>query len=78
MKFADTWRGVKEKSKFMANRMENMDREFKDSVHGLRLEEGVSSKVKQTSMKGLEFVQLAIDMPKHCRDYGITVHGGGD
>ncbi|WP_407845090.1 hypothetical protein [Desulfovibrio falkowii] len=71
-------RSIREKSAFMAGRMENFDREFRDSVHGLRLVEGASGKVKKASMKGIEWMQYALDAPVWLGAYESELARTGD
>lgn len=78
LKLPERLRFIREKSSFMAGRMENFDREFRDSVHGLRLVEGASTKIKKASMKGIEWMQYALDAPVWLGAYEAELAKTGD
>ena len=78
LKLPETVRFILEKSAFMASRMENFDREFRDSVHGLRLVEGAVSKIKKGSMKPIEWMQFGLDMPVWLGAYEAELKKSGD
>jgi hypothetical protein len=78
LKLPERIRFIMEKSPFMANRLQDMDREFHDSISGLRLIEGTTRKIKTTSMKGIGIVQLGIDMPIWMGAYEAELAKSGD
>lgn len=78
LKLPERLRFIREKSSFMAGRMENFDREFRDSMHGLRLVEGASTKIKKASMKGIEWMQYALDAPVWLGAYEAELAKTGD
>jgi hypothetical protein len=78
LKTPERVRFIMEKSPFMANRLEDMDREFREAISGMRLVEGTASKVKKTSMKGIGVVQLGIDMPIWMGAYEAELKKSGD
>ncbi|MDR3363234.1 MAG: hypothetical protein LBO64_10435 [Desulfovibrio sp.] len=63
LKTPERVRFIMKKSPFMANRLKDFDREFREVISGMRLFEGKLAKIKKTSMKGIGVVQLGIDMP---------------
>ncbi|MDR1488928.1 MAG: hypothetical protein LBS65_00345, partial [Desulfovibrio sp.] len=78
LKLPETVRFIREKSAFMDSRMENFDRELRSSVHGLRLVEGTSSRIKKFSMKGIEWMQFGLDMPAWLGAYEAELKKTGD
>jgi hypothetical protein len=77
-KMPERIRFIMEKSPFMANRLEEMDREFKFSTGGLRLIEGRLKRFKDTSLKGIGIVQLTVDMPIWMGAYEAELAKSGD
>jgi hypothetical protein len=78
LKTPERVRFIMRKSPFMANRLKDMDREFREAISGMRLVEGKLAKIKKTSMKGIGVVQLGIDMPIWMGAYEAELAKSGD